>query len=39
MFMHEVQELRALEERWRDYEDTGSLNWWLPKSPQFHSFE
>ena len=39
MFMHEVQELCELEERWRHYEDTGRLNWWLPKSPQFHSFE
>ena len=38
MFMHEVQELRELEERWRHYEDTGRLNWWLPKSPIFYEF-
>ena len=38
MFMHEVDPLEHIEERWERYRQTGNLDWWLPKSPIFYQF-
>lgn len=36
MFFQEVQSLEVVEERWRRYYETGELDWWIPKSPNFY---
>jgi 3-oxoacid CoA-transferase subunit A len=33
MFYYEVEDLKTIEERWRRYDETGELDWWLPVSP------
>ena len=35
MLYYEVEDLKAIEERWRQYDETGKLDWWLPLSPRF----
>ena len=39
MFMHEVEPLEHIEDRWYRYDQTGELDWWVPKSPNFYMFE
>lgn len=34
MFMHEVELLDDIEARWRRYDETGELDWWMPLSPK-----
>lgn len=36
MFYYEVEDLKTIEERWKRYDETGELDWWLPKSPNFY---
>lgn len=36
MFYYEVEDLNAIEERWKKYDETGELDWWLSKSPNFY---
>lgn len=38
MYMNEIEDLEALEARWRRYRITGELDWWLSKSPNFWMF-
>ena len=33
MFLCEIEDLRDIENRWREYDKTGKLDWWLPLSP------
>lgn len=35
----EIENLEDIEERWARYDETGELDWWIPKSPIFHMFE
>lgn len=39
MFMHEAESLEDIEARWARYHETGELDWWLPKAPNFYMFE
>lgn len=39
MFMHEAEPLEHIEDRWYRYDQTGELDWWVPKSPNFYMFE
>lgn len=34
-FYREFEDLETIIERWRHYDETGELDWWLPKSPNF----
>lgn len=34
MFFGEVENLETIEDRWRRYDETGELDWWLPLSPK-----
>jgi 3-oxoacid CoA-transferase subunit A len=36
MFYYEVEDLKTVEERWARFDETGELDWWLPKSPYFY---
>ena len=36
LFYTEVEDLKTIEERWKRYDETGELDWWLPKSPNFY---
>lgn len=36
MFYYEVEDLETIEARWKRYDETGELDWWLPKSPNFY---
>ena len=36
MLYEEVENLEGIEERWRRYAETGELDWWVPKSPNFY---
>lgn len=36
MFMHEVEDLATIESRWHRYNETGELDWWMPKGPNFY---
>lgn len=38
-FYTEVEDLESIIARWDKYTKTKELDWWLPKSPQFYSFE
>lgn len=38
MFFQEVQSLEAVEERWHRYYETGELDWWIPKAPNFYIY-
>lgn len=35
MFYTEVELLEDVEARWQRYDETGELDWWIPKSPDF----
>lgn len=35
IFYNEVENLCDIEQRWKRYDDTGELDWWLPVSPSF----
>lgn len=35
MFFNDTDELENIYKRWERYDDTGELDWWLPKSPYF----
>ena len=39
MLMNEVENLADIEARWERYHNTGELDWWIPKSPNFYMFE
>ena len=34
-FYTEVEDLETIQERWKKYDETGELDWWIPKSPWF----
>jgi 3-oxoacid CoA-transferase subunit A len=36
MLFQEVESLEDIEERWRRYDLTNELDWWLPKAPNFY---
>lgn len=38
MFLHEVEPLEHIEDRWDKYTQTGELDWWVPKSPDFYKY-
>lgn len=33
IFYYEVEDLESIEARWKKYDETGELDWWLPVSP------
>lgn len=35
MFYHDMEELNVIYKRWKDYDETGELSWWLKKDPNF----
>ena len=35
MFYTEVEDLESIEARWRRYDETGEIDWWIPRSPKF----
>ena len=36
MYYHDIEKLDDIFNRWRKYEATGELDWWLNKSPNFY---
>ena len=38
MFYQEIEDLEDIETRWGRYNETGELDWWLPKAPNFHMY-
>ena len=36
MYYHDIEKLDDIFDRWRKYEATGELDWWLTKSPGFY---
>lgn len=34
-FYTEIEDLETIEARWKRYDETGELDWWLPLSPSF----
>lgn len=34
-YFNDIEELNVIVERWKTYDETGELNWWLQKSPKF----
>ena len=36
IFYQEVEDLNTVLERWQKYKETGELDWYLPKSPNFY---
>ena len=36
-FYTEVEDLNTIIERWEKYAQTGELDWWLPRSPNFYT--
>ena len=38
-FYTEVEDLRTIEERWKKYDETGELDWWIPISPKFEKLK
>ena len=34
-FFHDISSLEEIIERWKRYDETGELDWWLSKSPNF----
>ena len=34
-YYHDIEELDKIVERWKRYDETGELDWWLTKSPNF----
>jgi 3-oxoacid CoA-transferase subunit A len=39
MFFRDVESIEDVEARWARYHETGELDWWLSKSPNFYMFE
>lgn len=35
-YFNDIEELDKIAERWKRYDETGELDWWLQKSPQFN---
>lgn len=35
-YFHDIEELDVIWERWKRYDETGELDWWLVKSPNFY---
>lgn len=35
MYYHDIDELEVIYDRWRRYDATGKLDWWIIKSPNF----
>ena len=35
-FFVEFEDLKRIEDRWVRYQETGELDWWMPKSPDFY---
>lgn len=35
MFYTEIEDLETIENRWRKYDETSEVDWWIPKSPKF----
>ena len=38
MFYSEIEPLEDIEARWKRYDETGELDWWLPLSPKMERF-
>ena len=36
MYYHDMEELEVIDDRWRRYDVTGQLDWWIIKSPNFY---
>ena len=36
IFYQEVEPLNTIVSRWKKYDETGELDWWLPRSPNFY---
>lgn len=36
IFYGEFEDLETIEARWKKYEETNELDWWLPKSPNYY---
>jgi 3-oxoacid CoA-transferase subunit A len=36
IFYQEVEPLNTIASRWKKYDETGELDWWLPRSPNFY---
>lgn len=36
IFYQEVELLNTIASRWEKYDETGELDWWLPRSPKFY---
>jgi hypothetical protein len=32
----EYEDIDTIWQRWQNYDKTGKLDWWLPKSPSFY---
>jgi hypothetical protein len=37
IFYQEVELLNTIASRWEKYDETGELDWWLPRSPNFYT--
>ena len=38
IFYNEIENLENIENRWTRYDETGELDWWIPRSPNFKNF-
>lgn len=38
IFLNEIENLEDIEARWARYRETGELDWWIPKSPNFYMY-
>ena len=38
MFYQEIEDLEDIEARWGRYNETGELDWWIPKAPNFYMY-
>lgn len=36
-FFNEYEDMNTIVERWKKFDETGHLDWWLPKSPRFNN--
>jgi hypothetical protein len=39
MFFRDTELLENVWQRWEKYRETGELDWWLDKSPNFYMYE
>ena len=37
MYYNDIEELDIIIERWKRYDETGKLDWWLHKGPNFYT--